>query len=268
MRTLAVVSPFTKGPEVRRAQEILAGDNVFQQNFLQIDIDDEFGPGCGRACRRAKFWAGFPGATVNSDRVGPIYGPALHAYLTGAKALPPDYVERRNKRLAEAKKKPLREKAFERLAAEIGYVEGPNNDSKFGKWYGLNHNPYCAMAVTQAYCEAGSSCFSRNTRYAYCPYIVDDAKAGKNGLSITKEPQRGDLVLFDWKGDGVADHIGMFEAWIDRSKGTFKSVEANTSPNDNGSQSNGGGVFRRGEAPGRGDTRKMSQVQAFVHVGR
>lgn len=268
MQTLALTSPLTKGPNVRKAQEVLAGNNIFKQDFLQIPVDDEFGPGCARACRRAKFWAGYPGATVNSDRNGPIYGNQLHALLTGEKELPADYKKRRNARLAEAKKKPLREKAFERLAADIGYTEKGNNDSTYGRWYHLNNQPYCAMAVTQAYVEAGSKAFIRGSRYAYCPFIVADARAGKNGLAITRNPEKGDLILFDWKGDGVADHIGLFEAWMDRDKGYFKSVEANTSPDDSGSQSNGGGVFRRGEAPGRGDTRRTAQVQAFIHVGR
>ena len=268
IKTLALTSPLTKGPHVREAQEVLAGKNIFKQDFLQIPVDDEFGPGCARACRRAKFWTGYPGATVNSDRNGPVYGAQLHDLLTGAKELPADYQKRRKARLAEAAKKPLREKAFERLAQHIGYVEGANNDSTFGKWYRMNNQPYCAMAVTQAYVEAGSKAFARGSRYAYCPFIVNDARAGKNGLAITRNPEKGDLVLFDWKGDGEADHIGLFEAWVDRSKGLFKSVEANTSADDNGSQSNGGGVFRRGEAPGRGDTRRTAQVQAFVHVGR
>ncbi len=31
---------------------------------------------------------------------------------------------------------------------EIGVQEGANNDTKFGKWYGLNNQPWCAMFVS------------------------------------------------------------------------------------------------------------------------
>lgn len=152
----------------------------------------------------------------------------------------------------------LRKSAFDLLLAEVGYIEGSNNDNKFGAWYGMNHEPYCAMAVTWAYEHAGDSpSFRKGSAYAYCPYIVADARAGNNGLKTTDDPVLGDLVLFDWAFDGTYDHVGLFERWL--GDGDFATVEANTSPDSNGSQSNGGGVWSR-------TRNRSSQGTVFVRV--
>jgi hypothetical protein len=101
----------------------------------------------------------------------------------------------------------------------------------------------------------GSKAFTRMKRYAYVPYIVADGRRGINWLSVTHDPHPGDLVCFDWEGNGVADHVGLYEK--DLAGSNFQTVEGNTAL---GNDSNGGEVMRR--------TRDTSQVQAFVHVGR
>jgi hypothetical protein len=111
------------------------------------------------------------------------------------------------------------------------------------------------MAVTRAYVDAGSKAFARGQRYAYVPYIVHDARAGANGLAITHDPKPGDVVCYDWDGDGVADHTGLFDHW--NGGNDFVAVEGNTAL---GNDSNGGQVMER--------TRHRSNVQAFVHVAR
>ena len=50
--------------------------------------------------------------------------------------------------------------------------------------------------------------------------------------------------MFDWQGDGVADHIGIVEE-NHADEGWMQTIEGNTSPGSGGSQSNGGGVYRR-----------------------
>lgn len=263
MKTLALTSPLTRGPAVERAQRRLAR-NPFKQDYLQGAVDGEFGEETGRACRRAKYWLGYETAKQT-----PVYGDVLDGYLGGKAPLPKANAVRRAARLKAKKREPLRVKALAKLVSKLGYVEGRNNDSEFGRWYGLNNNPYCAMAVSWAYVGVGSKAFAAaKGRYAYCPFIYNDARAGENGLALVRDPLPGDLVLFNWDGDWDADHVGLFEGWKDRKRGYFTSVEANTSPDDSGSQSNGGGVHRRGERPGKGDTRHVRQVQGFVRVGR
>jgi peptidoglycan hydrolase-like protein with peptidoglycan-binding domain len=140
---------------------------------------------------------------------------------------------------------------------EVGYQEQGGNDNRYGAWYGMNHQPWCAMFVTWCAEQVGTQAFVQGSRYAYCPYVVNDARAGRFGLSIVQpnKVQRGDIVLFDWGGDGVADHIGLVTAGPGNGN-SFTTVEGNTSGSSNGSQSNGDGVYQR--------TRYVSDVECFA----
>jgi hypothetical protein len=141
--------------------------------------------------------------------------------------------------------KTTRERALAGAQGDVGYVEGGSNDTFYGAWYGMNNQPYCAMAVTYWYeiDGGGSPSFARGAAYSYCPYMLSDAKAGRGGLSITNSPIPGDVVLFDFGWDGLADHVGLF---LSGNAQSFKTIEANTSPEGGGgSQSNGGGVYQR-----------------------
>src|SRR5262245_36725504 len=133
----------------------------------------------------------------------------------------------------------------------LGYVESPpgSNGNMFGAWYGMNYEPWCAMFVSYCFEHAlnGSPSFQKGSRYSYCPYVVSDARAGRNGLSVTTDPKPGDLVVYDWQRDGVFDHIGIFESGTSFS---WKAVEGNTSTSNN---SNGGQVMRRSRAAGDGN---------------
>lgn len=133
---------------------------------------------------------------------------------------------------------------------EIGYSRwaDPETGTKYGRWYagqtgepyyGESGVPYCAMFASYVFAHAGASCAGLPA--AYCPYIVRDAKAA--GKAVRKyDAQPGDLVLFDWGGDGVADHVGI----VEQNNGTYlTTIEGNTSSGQSGSQSNGGGVYRR-----------------------
>lgn len=79
----------------------------------------------------------------------------------------------------------------------------------------------------------------------YTPAIVAHAKAGKGGWSWhgPTSGQPGDLVLFDTPGGDPAVHVGMVEKKINDA--TYQTIEGNTSSGSGGSQSEGGGVFRR-----------------------
>jgi len=141
----------------------------------------------------------------------------------------------------------VRGAALVRMTREIGVVESPpgSNRCTYSDWYGMV-GPWCAMFCSWGY-ELGaadvgqdSPSFVRGSRYAYVPYIVGDARAGRYGLQTTDDPQPGDLCCFDWSYDGEYDHVGVFEAWL--GAGWFSTIEGNTSNADN---SNGGEVMRR-----------------------
>jgi hypothetical protein len=156
----------------------------------------------------------------------------------------------------------IRAAALELAISELGYSEYPagSNLTKYGAWYGVDGQPWCAIFVT--WCDVGaaedlqlSSALERGARYAYVPYVVADARAGLYGLSTTDDPIPGDLVCYDWSFDGVYDHIGRFEHWLDGGN-TFTAIEGNTS---SASNSNGGEVQRR-------ERTRSGQGTVFVHI--
>lgn len=124
---------------------------------------------------------------------------------------------------------------------EIGYTETPanSNKTKFGKWFGLPNLPWCGMFVSWCYDKAGFPLgnvgFSKG--FAGCQTAVAHYKK-KN--KVTTKPVQGDIVFFDWNGDGRFDHTGIFVKDIDGK--SFETIEGNTSLTN---QSNGGQVMRR-----------------------
>src|SRR4030095_514551 len=156
----------------------------------------------------------------------------------------------------------VRGSALKKAISQLGTKESPaeSNNVKYGSWYGQNYQPWCAMFVTWCF-EHGaadlgldSPSFVKGSRYAYCPYIVNDARSKKYGLSTTDDPIPGDVVVYDWSYDTVYDHVGIFEK--DLGGGQFQAIEGNTSLNNN---SNGGEVMRRTRS-------KSGQGTCFVRV--
>lgn len=133
---------------------------------------------------------------------------------------------------------------------EIGYKESPagSNRNKFGVWYGMNEQPWCAMFVSYCFYQANLPLpIQMSKGFAYCPSGV---KWFRDKGQWFKTPQVGDVVFFDWKRDGVSDHVGIVESV--NADGTITSIEGNTSV---GNDSNGEGVMRR--------TRTLNVVQGF-----
>ena len=148
----------------------------------------------------------------------------------------------------------IRKQALQNAKGEEGYAEkGGNNDNKYGEWYGMNYQPWCAMFCTWAAVNAGSKALARSTRYSYVPYVEQDAVAGRNGLEkIGKTNGKpGDLITFNFDPDSTPEHIGMVIEHL--GGGDYKTIEGNTS---DGSYANGGEVMKR--------TRYASQVSMIV----
>lgn len=124
---------------------------------------------------------------------------------------------------------------------EIGQGEKPlnSNKTKYGKWFGFDGVAWCAMFVSWCYAQAGFPLpkigFSKG--YAGCQTAVAYFKKNK---MIVESPKCGDIVFFDWNGDGRYDHTGIFVKWLDDK--TFETIEGNTAV---GNDSNGGMVMRR-----------------------
>ena len=119
--------------------------------------------------------------------------------------------------------------------SQIGYVEGKNNNSKYGQAYGMNYNDWCCMFVWWCANKAGIST-DIIPKYAYVPYMQSYFEKRKRWHKKgSYRPVAGDLIIF-----GENDHIGIVEKV---SGNTVFSIEGNTS--NNGDSSNGEGVYRR-----------------------
>lgn len=244
MRVLTITSPMMRGADVRIAQQTLQ-----KAGYWVGEIDGVFGEITGRAAEQAKYDLGY-----KLKNVLPTYGNQLHAFLTGRK---PTLLMRRRAKARKNKKNMGREAA--RIAQSfVGVKENPPYSNKvlFSDWYGMI-GPWCAMFVTYCFVKAGSKAFERGRRWAYCPFMLNDARAGR-GLTVipANKATQGDIVLFSWRQNGVADHVGIVLTPVDKN-GNFQSCEGNTA-GAGGSQDNGGSVLVR--------PRNTRSVIAFVRA--
>jgi hypothetical protein len=129
---------------------------------------------------------------------------------------------------------------------EIGVTENPSgsNKVKYNTWIynkdvSGSQYPWCGAFVSWVYDQAGLNLgkIDLTKGFVGCPTAVKNvSKWGK----IVTVPQEGDVVFFDWQGDGDFDHTGIFIK--DNGKGLFQSIEGNTAF---GNDSNGGAVMLR-----------------------
>lgn len=138
-------------------------------------------------------------------------------------------------------------------AGEIGYYRhnDPLNGTKYGRWYAektnssyfaQNNVPFCAMGVSWVFDQAGQSMPGLPT--ASCA-VIRNANRGTSRDISKKNAKPGDIILFDWDGDGAPDHVGIVEL----NKGSYvQTIEFNTSNSAAGSQGNGGWVARKTRA--------------------
>jgi len=119
--------------------------------------------------------------------------------------------------------------------SKVGYHErnedgsiGRGNYSKFGAWYGMNGQPWCAMFVSWAADQAGIL-HSVVPKHAYTP---TGAKAYmQKGLYAPREsgyqPREGDSIYFFSKQKGRIGHVGIVVAYDPETQRVY-TVEGNT----------------------------------------
>ena len=113
--------------------------------------------------------------------------------------------------------------------AQLGYREKNTNGTKYGTWYGLPNQPWCAMFVS--WCA----------RYSGVPESVIPNFAGcsggvswfkQRGLWRTREytPQAGDLLFIDGlEADGTRDGLPEHVAIVERASATtIYTIEGNS----------------------------------------
>jgi len=144
------------------------------------------------------------------------------------------------------------------LAAAKNYVdakykEGRNNDTIFGKWYGLNHQPWCAMFVSKCFAEAKASkliAAQSSKGFSSCQIGLSWFASKKQLVPVTSA-MPGDIVFYQFDDDPAADHVGIVVSNNKLTK-TLITYEGNTAKDGSGSQANGDGVYQK--------KRKYSQV--------
>jgi len=140
--------------------------------------------------------------------------------------------------------------AIAKKEADNGYKEGTNNDNKFGSWYGINHQPWCAMFVSYCYFIGGSTALVG----IQSPRGFHNCDAGlayfrKHGQLVdTKDAQPGDIVFFNLDANAAtSEHVGI--VYVNQpDKQNLVTFEGNTS-NKSGS-ANGDGVYKMNRAYG------------------
>ena len=126
---------------------------------------------------------------------------------------------------------------------KLGYKEGTNNDTEFGKWFGLNNQPWCAMSASKMFFDAGAIASVANTKkgFASCDawlkYLTKN-----NQLVPVGQAKPGDLVFYQFDADAQADHVGIVKGHNTVLKFIYV-YEGNTSADKKGSQSNGDGYY-------------------------
>ena len=123
--------------------------------------------------------------------------------------------------------------------AELGYTESPagSNRTKYGKWFGLDGQPWCMMFVQWCFRQAGGQDLLPALT-ASCGALMRAAQA--KGCWVTGGYQPGDVVIYDFPGSNVkTDHCGIVEQL---SGGGIIAIEGNTG---SGNDADGGQVQRR-----------------------
>ncbi len=217
-RMLALTSPHMTGDDVKYAQNLLK-----RAGYYKGGSGGEFGPLTAQASFRAKYWLGYA-------KPEQTFGTSLEKHLLGLTQPSAAMQKRIDRRKKLAQATPVREKALAQMTKLVGLVEEPpgsNHVPAINGWWGHGDGPWCARTVSKAYILAGSKAFSRGRNYEYVPTIVGNARAGRNGLAVTLDPEPGDLVCYDWDGSNFAssdNHVGMF---VSGTASRFRTIEGN-----------------------------------------
>jgi cell wall-associated NlpC family hydrolase len=129
---------------------------------------------------------------------------------------------------------------------ELNYKETGDNNTKYGVWYKLNNQPWCATFVSWCFNEAGliSNIAAQSKKgFASCDAGLKWF-AKKNKVIPIGQAQAGDIVFFQFDKDIEPDHVGIVK-WNNTALKYLQVIEGNTSSGNVGSQSNGDGVYLR-----------------------
>ena len=150
-----------------------------------------------------------------------------------------------------------RQDVLNKAQSQLGTSEFPPNSNKtpYGLWYApsLNGQKWCAMFVSWAFHHAGHPLGNIQTKNGI-HHCQSAHNYYKEKGRLTTDPQPGDIVIYDWEGNGHADHIGIFIRWTSTARTSIEAYEGNTSTSNN---SDGGSVMIR--------TRPQNLIKSFIN---
>ena len=226
-----------KGEDVKRLQKKLG-----------VQVDGEYGPITAGA---AKDKARALGVLSSTLRLGVTVG--VQNLILGHTHQSKSQARRAKTRAAKA----VGPNAAVKWAARwVGKTESPYGSNTapwgltawqraFGDW--LVGAAWCGVFVGTALKNAGVK--GINSRVASVALIIEDAIAGRNGWAkvIYRRSTRAGDVTAGRRGDALGlfsenTHVALIDHPV---PGGYATIEGNTSSGNSGSQSNGGGVYRR-----------------------
>ena len=152
-----------------------------------------------------------------------------------------------------------RQNVLNKAASQEGTNEIPPNSNKspYGLWYApsLDGQKWCAMFVSWVFHHAGHPLGHIQTKNGI-HHCQSAHNYYKEKGRITANPQPVDIVIYDWEGNGHADHIGIFIKWTTANKTAIEAWEGNTSTDDD---TDGGRVMKR--------VRSSSLIKSFINPG-
>ena len=109
-------------------------------------------------------------------------------------------------------------------ASQLGNVGG----DKYWKWYGFkSHVAWCTIFVSWCADQCGYVKAGIIPKYSNCRDTMRWFKAKHQYQNKSYTPAEGDIIWFDWNGDGKADHIGFVESCDGKGVHTIEGNSGN-----------------------------------------
>ena len=103
---------------------------------------------------------------------------------------------------------------------------GNDGGQPYWSWYGFDSRvEWCACFVSWCADQCGYIDSGIIPKFAGCVQGAEWFKANGQWQDRNYEPQSGDIIFFDWEGDGSTDHVGIVEKC---ENGTVYTVEGNS----------------------------------------
>lgn len=100
-----------------------------------------------------------------------------------------------------------------RTIVEVALTQVGNEGGKtYWSWYGYDeYVVWCACFVSWCAEQCGYINEGVIPKFSYCPTGADWFKMKNQWKDRDYEPTAGNIIFFDWEGDGISDHVGIVE---------------------------------------------------------